>query len=132
MNFDLPNWLSGLDESGWIAILLLVAFVIITSITVYMIWKLMRQTRRPARGIDIENAAPTPRTTARKTAPGTPDTKVPAEDVDPVAEAEVFLTYGLYKQAIKVLEKHLVENPDDTRASEMLDRAIEQSSDQAT
>jgi hypothetical protein len=45
------------------------------------------------------------------------------EEADPVAEAEVFLTYGLKDKAIELLAKHLVDNPSDEAAKTLLEQA---------
>lgn len=45
------------------------------------------------------------------------------EEADPVAEAEIFITYGLNDKAVEMLEKHLANNPADEAAKEMLARA---------
>jgi len=45
------------------------------------------------------------------------------EEADPVAEAEVFLTYGLKEKAVEVLAKHLANNPSDAAAIDLLAKA---------
>lgn len=47
------------------------------------------------------------------------------EEEDPVAEAEVFLTYGLNDKATELLEKHLAQNPSDEAAKALLEKAQE-------
>ena len=46
-----------------------------------------------------------------------------SEDDDLVAAAEVYLTYELKEQAITSLEKHLLTNPTDKRALDLLKKA---------
>lgn len=141
MGIEMPNWLSGLGQSGWIAIVLLITFVVIATTTVVMIWRLIRQTSHHQTRTEVEIDEPQP---AAKPAPAPSQAPAPApaskpakagaaaasradEEVDPVAEAEVYITYGLYKQAITVLGKHLAQNPSDNRASEMLEKAMQKS-----
>ena len=45
------------------------------------------------------------------------------EEADPVAEAEIFLTYGLNNKAVEVLAKHLETNPSDKAALALLEKA---------
>ena len=45
------------------------------------------------------------------------------ENVDPLAEAEVYIAYGKNKKAIKIIERHLLSHPDDAKAMELLNKA---------
>lgn len=84
---------------------------------------------RKGSGITLSGNSPAPlpeRKPAPKPAP-VPEPEVniakkvlEEEDVDPVAEAEVFVTYGLNDKAIEVLERHLATNPTDEAAKKML------------
>ena len=40
--------------------------------------------------------------------------------VDPVEEAQVYIAYGRYREAVRSLEAHLQRKPDDDRARQLL------------
>ena len=121
MKIDQLDWTAGLDESGWIAAILFIIFFFIVITTVVMMLKLRDSDNSSG---DKNKPFETPEDIAQ------PDFKSPAKtsskedsNSSPIEEAEVFLTYGLNKQAIDVLEKHLKQNPSDQAAREMLERA---------
>lgn len=43
------------------------------------------------------------------------------QNINPINEAKVYLTYGREKDAIKILKEYLLENPNDPEAIAMLD-----------
>lgn len=139
MNLDQFDWTAGLNQSGWIAAGLFVTFFIIAIIVITMILKLNADNKKQANNKtlkDLQEAAVKPESKARKVhqqktkktdkpaspKPSSPKPPTP-EPSSPVDEAEVFITYGLNKQAIDLLEKHLEHNPADEAAKEMLFRA---------
>lgn len=131
MNIDQFDWLSGLDESGWIAAGLYVTFFIITIVVIVMMLKLNADNKKIERAKSLKDlhplasrpvTAPVPKPSV-KPEPAKAINEDTNESTNAIEEAEVFLTYGLHKQAADVLEKHLKENPSDKTAREMLDRA---------
>lgn len=132
MKIDQFNWIAGLDQSGWIAVALYVIFFIIATITVVMMIKLYldgKKYRHTKSLEDIQQTASKPaRPAPEKAEVNNTDKEVNNTDKEdgysnPVEEAKVFLAYGLDKQAIDLLEKHLKENPSDETAREMLSKA---------
>ena len=74
--------------------------------------------------------------TLKKSQPATPKTAKPApvktkakspekknDDTDPLEQAEVYITYGLHKQAVDLLKEYLEKNPADKTAIELLAKA---------
>lgn len=114
---DFSNWTSGLGQDGWIAAALMLAFFVIIIVTIFLLWQLKltqhRQKKKKARPFTdqeeqtaLDNAANDNKDTASR-----------------VEEAEVFITYGLYPQAMEVLQKHLLTQPDDENAKALLEQA---------
>jgi hypothetical protein len=125
MKIDQFNWMAGLDRSGWIAVGLFVIFFIIAMMTVIMIVKLHMDGKKYPRTKPLEDLQQAASKPARPV-PEKAEVKNTDEKDDysnPVEEAKVFLDYGLDKQAIDLLEKHLEENPSDETAREILTKA---------
>lgn len=140
MKMNQFEWITGLDESGWIALTLFAIFVIITLTAVVMMLKLRKslytsEHKTPDEDEDLpltvpRQAKPAPSqpkkpapTQSRKPAPAQPGadkTVINDSHANVIDEAEVFLTYGLHKQAIDLLEEHLAKNPKDPAARELL------------
>ena len=125
MNIEQLNWIDGLDQTGWIAIALFAVFFIIVAFAIAMMLKLNAENKRhqqkkslkESQSAASKSARPVPSKTEVK------NTENKNEDSNPLEEAEVFLTYGLKKQAADLLEKYLEKNPSDKTAHEMLRKA---------
>ncbi len=122
---DQFNWIKGLDQSGWVAAALFVVFFVIAALTIAMMLRLNAQNKKIQKKKSPKNpqsVTPKPtRPAAEKTAVKKTDKK--NDDSNPLEEAEVFLTYGLNKQAIDLLEKYLEKHPSDQPAVKMLAKA---------
>jgi len=121
---DQFNWIKGLDQSGWVAAALFVVFFIITVFVIVIMLKLNTENKnrkkkslKKSPAVTSKPARPVAAKTVAK------NTGKKKDDSSPLEEAEVFLTYGLNKQAVGVLEKYLKENPSDKTAREMLKKA---------
>jgi hypothetical protein len=129
MDFNQFNWVTGLDNSGWIAAGLFVIFFIITLIVVIMMLKIRADNKKHQRTKPLEDLEPAASKPTRPAAPPAPakaevkNDKKEEEQSDPLEQAEIYLDYGLNKQAVDLLEKHLKENPSDKTARELLAKA---------
>ncbi len=122
---DQFNWIDGLDRSGWIATALFVVFFVIAAFTIAMMLKLNAENKKIQKKKSLKKSPavtskPTRSTPAKAEAKNTEKKK---EASSPLEEAEVFITYGLNKQAIDLLEEYLVEHPSNKTAREMLEKA---------
>ena len=119
------NWISGLDKSGVIALILFAVFFIIALITIIMMLKINAENKRRHKEHLLEDEQKSTKISNRSTPPETksekPENK--SDNSDPLEQAGIYLTYGLNKQAIDLLEKYLEKNPSDNTASEMLAKA---------
>jgi len=125
MDFNQFNWISGLDKSGIIALGLFASFFIIAVITIFMVLKINAESKRRHQKSLAEDNQPTTSTPSRRAPPKNKSkiSEKKSESSDPIEQAEIYLAYGLNKQAIDLLEEHLKKNPSDKTASEMLARA---------
>lgn len=122
MNIDQLNWIDGLDQTGWIAVALFAVFFIIVAFAIAMMLKLNAENKRDQQKKSLKESQAAASKSARPAPAKTEvkNTENKNEDSNPLEEAEVFLTYGLNKQAADLLEKYLEKNPSDRAAIEML------------
>ena len=125
MDFNQFNWVSGLDKSGVIALSLFAVFFIIVLIIVFMMLKINTENKRSQQEKIDKDDQPT---ASKPTRPAPPkieseSPKIKNESSDPLEQAEIYLAYGLNKQAIDLLEEYLKKNPSDKNASKILARA---------
>jgi hypothetical protein len=127
MDFSQFNWVSGFDRSGIIALSLFAVFFIIVLIIVFMMLKINTENKRSQQEKIDEDDPPT---ASKPTRPAPPkieseneSPKIKSENSDPLEQAEIYLAYGLNKQAIDLLEEYLKENPSDKNASKILAKA---------
>jgi outer membrane biosynthesis protein TonB len=135
MNKDNFNWLSGLDQTGWIAAALFAVFFIVAALTIAMMLKLNAENKKNKRNKTpekpAEKPAVKPQPAAKQPAKPRPkpvkaETRIPEkkdDDTSPLEQAEVYITYGLNKQAVDLLKDHLEKSPADKAAIELLARA---------
>ena len=119
------NWVSGLDKSGIIALILFAVFFIIALITIIMMLKINAENKRRRKEHLLEDEQK-PTTISNRSKPPETESEKPEnknDNSDPLEQAGIYLTYGLNKQAIDLLEKYLEKNPSDNTASEMLAKA---------
>ena len=125
MNIDQLNWIDGLDQTGWVAVALFTVFFIIVVFMIVMMLRLNAENKRHQQKKSLKESQPAASKSARP-APAKTEVKKTENKNDasnPLEEAEVFLTYGLNKQATDLLEKYLKKNPSDKTAREMLRKA---------
>ncbi len=122
---DQFNWIKGLDQSGWVAAALFVVFFIIAAFTIVMMLKLNAENKkiRKKKSLKKSQVAPSKTTRAAPAKTELKNTGKKKDDSSPLEEADVFLTYGLNKQAIDLLEKYLEKHPSDQTAVKMLAKA---------
>ena len=125
MNKDHFNWLDGLDKTGWIAAALFAVFFIIAAVMIVMMLKMNAENKKDKKKKTLKKSQPAAPETARPV-PVKTKAKIPEKkknDTDPLEQAEVYITYGLHKQAVDLSEEHLEKNPSDKTAIELLAKA---------
>lgn len=125
MNKDQFNWISGLDQTGWVAAALFAVFFILAAFTIGMMLKINAENKKDKKKKPPGKSKPVASKPARRV-PVKPEAKSPEkknDDTDPLEQAEVYLTYGLNKQAVDLLKEHLKNNPSDKAAIELLAKA---------
>ncbi len=122
---DQLNWIKDLDQSGWVAAALFVMFFIITALTIAMMLKLNKENKKEQKKKSLKKSQVVPSNTTRTVPikPAVKNAEKKKDDSSPLEEAEVYIAYGLNKQAINLLEKYLKEHPSNKTALEMLKKA---------
>ena len=138
MNFDQSDWIVTLLMVVLGLSVLIAVIVIVKTVTNEAKEKKEKSARLAADRLAEEKsrktkeAPPIPTKPAKPAKPAKPKAVVKekpvhkddvSEDDDLVAAAEVYLTYELKEQAITSLEKHLLSNPSDQRALDLLKKA---------
>jgi len=129
MNMDQLNWIKGLDQSGWVAAALFAVFFIISALTIVIMLRLNAENKKARKKKSLKKSQAAPSNTTRTAPVKSPikpvvkNTEKEKDDSSPLEEAEVYIAYGLNKQAINLLEKYLKEHPSDKTALEMLKKA---------
>ena len=129
MNIDQFNWLDGLDTAGWIAAALFTLFFIIAAVMIVMMLKMNAENKKDQEKKTLKKSLKKSQVAASKPARPAPvktKTKSPEkkdDDTDPLEQAEVYITYGLHKQAVDLLKEYLEKNPSDKTAIELLAKA---------
>ena len=125
MNIDQLNWISGLDQTGWVAVALFIVFFIIVVFMIVMMLKLNAENKKDRQKKLLKESQAAASKSTRPAPAKTEVKKVENKNdgSNPLEEAEVFITYGLNKQAADLMEKHLKKNPSDKAAIEMLAKA---------